>query len=114
MKTTFKLKSKVWLYPGKAGWHFISVDEENSHALKATQMGSLRRGWGSIPVTVKLGKTEWKTSIFPDKSGLYLLPLKAAVRKQEQIAVDDEVAYTITLEAESAIRDSAARKGRAQ
>jgi hypothetical protein len=99
MKKIYKLKSKVWLYPGMSGWHFIDVDKKNSEAIKATQMGMPRRGWGSIPVTVKLGKSEWKTSIFPDKSGAYVLPLKAAVRKQERIAADDVVAYTITLHA---------------
>jgi hypothetical protein len=98
MKKTYRLKSKVWLYPGMSGWHFIDVDKKNSAAIKATQLGMPRRGWGSIRVAVKLGNSEWKTSIFPDKSGVYLLPLKAAVRKQERIAADDEVAYTITLD----------------
>ena len=97
MKTVYKLRSKVWLYPGMGGWHFIGVDEKNSRAIRATQLGMPRRGWGSIPVVVKLGKSEWKTSIFPDKSGVYLLPLKAAIRRQERIAADDVVAYTITL-----------------
>jgi hypothetical protein len=98
MKKVYKLRSKVWLYPGMAGWHFIGVDEKNSHEIKATQIGMPRRGWGSIPVTVKLGKSEWKTSIFPDKSGVYLLPVKAAVRKQERIVANDVVAYTITVD----------------
>ena len=50
------------------------------------KFGKNRRGFGSIPVIVKLGKTEWKTSIFPDsKSGTFLLPLKAQVRKKEEV-----------------------------
>ena len=98
MEKTYRLKSKVWLYPGMAGWHFIDVDKKHSDAIKAMQLGMPRRGWGSIPVTVKLGKSEWKTSIFPDKTGVYVLPLKAAVRKKESIVADDVVAYTITLD----------------
>lgn len=44
------------------------------------------RGWGSHRVTVTVGKTSWDTSIFPDKkSGSYVLPLKADVRKKENI-----------------------------
>jgi hypothetical protein len=45
-----------------------------------------------------LGKTSWKTSIFPDaKSGGYLLPLKAVVRKKENVAARDIVSFTLEL-----------------
>ncbi len=47
------------------------------------RFGLMKRGWGSLPVIVAMGKTTWKTSIFPDKkAGAYLLPLKAEVRKK--------------------------------
>ena len=52
-------------------------------------------GWGMIPVTVRVGETVWKTSLFP-KDGLYLLPVKLAVRTTEQIEEGDEV--TVQLE----------------
>ena len=39
-------------------------------------------GWGVIPVHVQIGKTEWKTSLFP-KDGLYIVPIKASVREAE-------------------------------
>jgi hypothetical protein len=46
----------------------------------------LGRGFGSLPVVVTLGSTCWRTSIFPDsKAGAYLLPLKAEVRRRENI-----------------------------
>lgn len=45
-----------------------------------------------------IGKTQWKTSIFPDKrSRTYLLPLKAEVRKKERIFSEDTVSLTIEL-----------------
>jgi hypothetical protein len=45
-----------------------------------------------------VGKTEWDTSIFPDKkSGVYLLPTKASVRKAEGIVDDEPVMFTITI-----------------
>ena len=47
-------------------------------------------GWGVIPVVVRMGKTEFQTSLFP-KNGLYLLPVKAIVRKAENLAVGDTV-----------------------
>ena len=39
-------------------------------------------GWGMIPVSARIGKTAWKTSLFP-KDGLYIAPLRlmCAARK---------------------------------
>jgi hypothetical protein len=39
-----------------------------------------------VPVTVKIGETEWQTSLLPQgKTGTYLLAIKASVRKAEGI-----------------------------
>ncbi len=47
-------------------------------------------GWGVIPVIVRIGKTEWQTSLFP-KDERYLVPIKARVRKAETLAEGDSV-----------------------
>ena len=91
------LKSKVMLYPGMAGWHFAFVDKKTSEKIKRSQINKKRIGWGSVPVTITLGKTIWKTSIFPDKDGTYLLPLKAEVRKNEGVYVDDIIRFKCVL-----------------
>lgn len=89
--TEFTIKAKVWLYPGKAAWHFISVPKRTASQIKGLYAG-LERGWGSFPVTVTLGATVWKTSIFPDsKTGTFLLPLKADVRKKEKVSVGQTI-----------------------
>lgn len=87
-----KFSSKVWKYNGaKACWYFVSLSEDDSLQIKYHNIFRLR-GWGSLPVIVKIGKTEWKTSIFPDsKKGCYILPIKAAIRKAENIAESDEI-----------------------
>jgi hypothetical protein len=78
-KPTYKLQSKVWIYPGMAGWHFANVPKKQSKEIK-NLFGAIAGGWGSLPVMVTVGKTQWKTSIFPDKnSATYLLPLKAEI-----------------------------------
>ena len=93
----YKMSVKVWLYPGMAGWHFLGISKKQSAEIRK-HFGMYARGWGSLPVCVTLGKTTWKTSIFPDKkSGSYLLPLKAEVRKKEGIQHDDVVVFTITI-----------------
>jgi len=48
-----------------------------------------------IPVHGRIGKTEWKTSLFP-KDGRYIVPINASVRKAENLEEGDEV--TLRLE----------------
>ena len=57
--------------------------------------GFVTYGWGVIPVHVRIGKTEWQTSLFP-KDGRYIVPIKASVRQAEDLELDDEV--TLQLE----------------
>ena len=94
---TFTLKSPVLLYPGMSGWHFVSVPQKESKKIRK-EFGQHAKGWGSLPVLVTIGKTSWQTSIFPDKkSGTYLLPLKAQVRKKEEIFAEDKIRFSITI-----------------
>lgn len=91
----YKIRSIVWLYPGPptggGSWHFVSIPQDISEDIK-NNFGDMKRGWGSLPVMVTIGKTSWRTSIFPDKkAGGYLLPLKADVRKKEGIVADDKI-----------------------
>jgi len=51
-------------------------------------------GWGVIPVTVRIGKTKWTTSLFP-KDGRYLVPIKASVRKAEKLEKGDTVSVRL-------------------
>lgn len=98
-KSEYRVRSNIWLYPGASAWHFVTISKTTSATIKKT-FAEKTRGWGSLPVEVTLGKTKWKTSIFPDsKSGTYLLPLKAQVRAKEGVAHGDTVSLTIKIEA---------------
>ena len=98
-KSMYKIRSDIWLYPGMAGWHFLNVPKKQSEEIKKAFAGAAR-GWGSLPVQVTLGKTMWKTSIFPDKkSGVYVLPLKADVRKREKVSHGDTVSFVMHIQA---------------
>ncbi len=99
IKNHFKFKSKIWLYPGMAGWHFLTLPRKQSDEIKKV-FGSIKRGWGSLPVTVTIGKTSWKTSIFPDKkSAAYLLPVKADVRKKENLSAGETIVFEVAIRA---------------
>lgn len=81
-----------------AAWHFVNIPKKESKKIKET-FGARVRGWGSLPVEVTLGKTRWKTSIFPDKkSETYLLPLKASVRKKEGIYEGKLITFAIEIQ----------------
>jgi Domain of unknown function (DUF1905) len=97
-KSSYTMKEKVWLYPGDmAAWHFVTLTKKVGQEIKET-WGKSARGFGSLPVEVTIGKTVWKTSIFPDKRvGSYLLPLKAQVRRKEDIEEGDLVKFSIVL-----------------
>lgn len=85
MIKTFNFSAQVWVYSGSAAWHFVTVPKDISDEIDFFFSHS-KRGWGSLPVNVTVGKTSWKTSIFPDtKIRSYILPIKAQVRKQESI-----------------------------
>ena len=91
----YRIQAKVWLYPGMAGWHFVTLPKKRAEEI-TERFGEQKRGWGSLRVAVTIGKTTWKTSIFPDReSGSYLLPLKAEVRRAERIAEGDTVTFSL-------------------
>ncbi len=47
-------------------------------------------GWGVIPVAAQIGDTEFTTSLFP-KDGGYVVPVKDAVRRAEELEIGDTV-----------------------
>jgi hypothetical protein len=93
----YEFQSEVWLYPGQAAWHFVSLPVDLAESLRAMRGAS--RGWGSIRVTASVGGTSWRTSLFPDsKSGSFLLPLKAEVRRREEIQAGQTRLFAVELE----------------
>ena len=97
MTQTFSITTEVWLYPGKAAWHFVTIPPETTAEINDL-FALQKRGWGSLPVLVTIGKTTWKTSIFPDKkTNSYLLPLKKEVRSNENISVGHQVQISLEI-----------------
>jgi Domain of unknown function (DUF1905) len=84
----------IWFWKGPSPFYFVTVPEEQSRDIKVIS-GIVSYGWGVIPVHVRIGKTEWQTSLFP-KDGRYIVPIKDRVRKAEKLEEGDNV--TIRLE----------------
>ena len=89
-----EFNGKIWFWKGPAPWYFVTVPAEESRDLQFIS-GSVTYGWGMIPVNVRIGKTGWKTSLFP-KDDRYIVPIKASVRKAEKLEEGNDV--TIRLE----------------
>lgn len=80
---------EMWFWKGPAPWHFITVPKDDCDELGATS-AFVSYGWGMIPVTARIGRTEWKTSLWP-KDGRYIVPVKTGVRRAEGLELGDTV-----------------------
>ena len=83
----------VFEWRGPAPFFYVAVPDAESAEVRAVA-SAVTYGWGMVPVTVRIGGTEWRTSLFP-KEGRYLVPLKDAVRRAEGIGVGDAVAVRL-------------------
>jgi len=88
-----EFNDKIWFWKGPAPWYFVTVPAAQCEVLQAIS-GSVTYGWGMIPVHVRIGKTAWQTSLFP-KDGHYIVPIKASVRKAENLAEGDNVSVRL-------------------
>jgi hypothetical protein len=92
-QTTFPATVIYWR--GPSPFHFAPVPPA-----QATELHFLAPmvtyGWGVIPVHVRIGRTEFTTSLFP-KDGGYLVPIKDSVRKAEGLAVGDVVTVAMSI-----------------
>jgi len=84
----FEFEAEIWRWQARTddGWLFVTVPEELSADIR--EVPRMPRGFGSVRVRVRIGATEWMTSIFPS-GDTYALPLKKAVRKAEGLELGD-------------------------
>ena len=90
-----QVNGKIWFWRGPAPWYFVTVPAGQSQEIQAIA-SLVTYGWGMIPVTVRLGQTEWQTSLWPKDDG-YIIPIKASVRQAEALDVDDSVSLRLEI-----------------
>jgi hypothetical protein len=81
---------------GPSPFHFVTVPDEPGAAIESVK-SLVTYGWGAIPVQARIGDTEFTTSLFP-RGEIYLVPVKDAVRKAEQLSLGDVVTVTLLLD----------------
>ena len=90
----FEFEGHVVEWRGPAPFYFVAIPQEESAEIKFLAKGI--EYWGQVPVTARIGDTEFSTALFP-KDGRYLLPLKDAVRSSAGVAVDQVVAVELSV-----------------
>jgi hypothetical protein len=94
---TYTVTAEVWLWPGKAAWHFLTLPEDVADEIHAR---FAHGAFGMVPVRATIGQTTWDTKLFGDtKRDSYLLPLKAAVRRRAGVEEGDTVTVRLDLDA---------------
>ena len=84
-----EFRGEIFNWRGPSPFHFIAVPTAECAVLKE-EWSFASYGWGMIPVTARIGETEYTTSLFP-KNGGYLVPVKDAVRRAEKVDEGDVV-----------------------
>ena len=91
-----EITGDIWFWRGPSPYHFVTVPDEACGPVEAAA-AVVSYGWGMVPVTATLGTTTWTTSLFP-KDGGYIVPVKDAIRRAEDLDVGDIVTLQLTIE----------------
>ena len=96
LSVQLNFSGEIWYWRGPSPFHFVTVPDAESADIEAVS-SRVSYGWGVIPVTARIGETSFTTSLFP-KDGGYLLPIKDAVRRAEELEVGDMVSAVLTID----------------
>ena len=93
----YEFNATVWKYEGQNGWYFVSLPTDISGEIRKN-LKSEEKGWGMLKAIACIGSTEWQSAVwFDTKLKTHLLPVKAEIRKKENIQAGDKVKIIIWL-----------------
>ena len=93
----YPFTAEAWQYAGKGAWIFVSLPQKLSKEIRA-HFKAHEEGWGRLKATACIGASEWKTAIwFDTKANTYILPLKAEIRKKENVVAGKKVKVIVTI-----------------
>ena len=92
MATEHEFEAEIWQWSARddrpGSWCFVSLPFDVADEIEAA--AGPGRGFGSVPVEVKVGPTTWRTSVFPSAAEkTYVLPLKKPARAAAGLDVGD-------------------------
>ena len=83
---TVVFTAKLWRYPGKGGWHFVTLPDKYSPPVT--------HGWGRTPVMATVDGHEWITSVWRGKRGRSVLAVPKHVRGVKRVGDPMKVRLT--------------------
>jgi hypothetical protein len=94
---TYEFTAPLWPWQSRRDlWTFVTLPDDAADEIAALTDASAR-GFGAVRVQARIGTVQWRTSIFPQRTGgSYVLPVKRAVRTANRLEVGDAV--TVWLE----------------
>ena len=85
----------LWCDSG-GSWRFVTVPDDLSDVIRLES--GPPTGFGAVGVEVSVGATTWRTSLFPSAGrGAYVLPVKASVRRSEELTDGIPVSVALRL-----------------
>jgi len=87
--------AELFEWRGPAPFYWLSLPGDVCDYVRA-EAAAATYGWGAIPVRVRIGGTEWETSLLP-RDGEYVLPVKKDVRTREQFGDGDRVEAALSV-----------------
>ncbi|MFI7586652.1 DUF1905 domain-containing protein [Spongisporangium articulatum] len=91
MSAAFEFEAPLYRWAARVdSWFFVALPEDVADAID--ELSPVKGGFGSVPVSVAIGGSEWETSVFPDDGrGTFVLPVKKAVRTRAKVGEGDVV-----------------------
>jgi hypothetical protein len=77
---------------GPPPYFFVRVPDEEGEDVKLAAKGL--EYWGQVPVVAQIHGVEFRTAMW-NKDGRYLLPVRADVRREAGVELDDVVAVAL-------------------
>ena len=91
-----RFEAEVVRFDSPGGWHGVFLPTD---AVAEARFFGRANALGAIAVRAQIGTSEVKTSLFPDKRrDSFLLPLKTALRRSENIKEGDRITVTLLLD----------------
>lgn len=91
----YEFITTLWRHSVAGGWFFLSLPKKCSKEIRAG-LKHEEEGWGRLKAVASIGTSEWQTAIWFDrKMNTYLLPIKAFIRKKENLVESAKVKITL-------------------
>ena len=95
MDFEFEFTGQLIEWRGPSPFYFVPMPADTTVEIKALAK-VLSYGWGVVPVRARIGETEFTTALIP-RDGVFMVPIKDAVRRANSLEVSESVAVWLVL-----------------